>query len=129
MRARTIVIEMGLVNARNAHPTPRALHLHPLALFCRNCLLERVDAGHAGGAAFATDGFVLQKSCAIPSLASGANVLGGTPSGIGFVLQKTPAASWVAASATEGWTATPAIGFVLQNSRMARRRRVTTRCS
>jgi hypothetical protein len=40
-----------------------SLHLCPLALFCKHCLAlrERVGATHPRWAAFASDGFVLQK--------------------------------------------------------------------
>src|SRR6266478_6749279 len=44
-------------------------HLCSLTLFCKNCLAlpKRVGAAHAGRAAFASDGFVLQKRSTVTS--------------------------------------------------------------
>jgi len=55
-----------------------SLHLHPLALFCKNwmTLLERIGAGHPRWATFASDGFVLQKCSTVTSFRSG---IGFTP--------------------------------------------------
>ena len=68
-------------------------------------------------------GFALQKSCAIPSPASGADVgttSCDTGSDIGFVLQKFPTASCVTGTAGKDLITRPSIGSVLQNSRMTR---------